>query len=286
MIIKNINFEHSNNDVYVVEFDKIKHQTIGEISKYYTKNRTDVLVVTKNDKPYYIMSASDIIDALVSHYDNVELIMYIEKNPKKVITICENETVFEAYRLMRSYKIHHLIVVDDKGNFSFIINFYDFASYLTEIALKDELTGLYNKRFFEFILDRYKKEDVEIGVIFIDLDKFKQINDKFGHLFGDEVLKSVAEIIKHSIRDIDYAFRFGGDEFVILIFSNMDVLKKVADRIEEKISETVVKGIKIEGSVGYAHCPTESNNLEDILNLADKRMYDKKKKSHYNRNTV
>ncbi|GAB6073757.1 diguanylate cyclase [Nautilia lithotrophica] len=278
MTIKNINLEQNKKDVYITEYNDIKHQNVGEISKIFTKNKTDVLVITKNKKPYYILTSTDIIDALVAHYDNVELSMYIDKNPKKVITISENETVFEAYRLMRSYKIHHLIVVDDNENFSSVINFYDFASYLTEIALKDELTGLYNKRFFEFILDRYKKEDIEIGVIFIDLDNFKKINDAFGHIFGDKVLKSVATIIKHSIRDIDYAFRFGGDEFVILIFADTDVLKKVANRIKEKISKTAVEGIKAECSIGYAHYPTESKNLEEVLHLADQRMYEDKKR--------
>ncbi|ACM93444.1 sensory box histidine kinase [Nautilia profundicola AmH] len=278
MTIKNINLEHNNNDVHVIEFNNVKHQTVGDISKFFTKNKTDVLVITKQNKPYYVLTSTDIIDALVAHYDNIEISMYIDKNPKKVITINENETVFEAYRLMRSYKIHHLIVVNDNGDFSSVINFYDFASYLTEIALKDEMTGLYNKRFFEFILDRYKTEDIEIGIIFIDLDNFKKINDAFGHIFGDKVLKSVANIIKKSIRDIDYAFRFGGDEFVILIFSDYDVLKKVAKRIKEKILQTAIEGVKAECSIGYAHYPTDSNNLEEVLHLADKRMYEDKRR--------
>jgi len=180
---------------------------------------------------------------------------------------------------MRSYKIHHLIVVDNNGYYKSVINFYDFASYLTEIALKDEMTGLYNKRFFEFILDRYKKEDIEIGIIFVDLDNFKKINDAFGHLFGDIVIKNIAGIIKQSIRDIDYAFRFGGDEFVIMIFADSKVLKKVANRIKDKVSKTAIEGIKTECSIGFAHYPTDSDNLEEVLKLADKRMYEKKKKA-------
>jgi diguanylate cyclase (GGDEF)-like protein len=207
----------------------------------------------------------------------VEVSAYIDKNPKSVVTISEEETVFEAYRLMRSYKIHHLIVVDENGYFSSVINFYDFASYLTEIALKDEMTGLYNKRFFEFLLDRYKKEDLEIGVIFLDLDNFKKINDTYGHIFGDRVLKTVAGIIKQAIRDIDYAFRFGGDEFVILIFAEYDVLLKVAERIKEKVSSTKVDEITVQCSLGYAHCPNDDKDLEKVLHLADKRMYEEKK---------
>lgn len=275
MKIKNI--ECNNNDVFIVEYEDIKNKTIEDVSRFFTKNKTDVLVITKNKKPFYVLTSTDIIDALVAHFDNVEVSAYIDKNPKSVVTISEEETVFEAYRLMRSYKIHHLIVVDENGYFSSVINFYDFASYLTEIALKDEMTGLYNKRFFEFLLDRYKKEDLEIGVIFLDLDNFKKINDTYGHIFGDRVLKTVAGIIKQAIRDIDYAFRFGGDEFVILIFAEYDVLLKVAERIKEKVSSTKVDEITVQCSLGYAHCPNDDKDLEKVLHLADKRMYEEKK---------
>jgi len=277
MTIKNIEYNQSD-DIHVMEFDEVKNKTIEDVSKIFIKTKTDVLIITKKNKPFYVLTSTDIIDALVAHCDEVKISMYIDRNPKSVITVSENETVFEAYRLMRSYKIHHLIVVDDEGYFKTLINFYDFASYLTEIALKDEMTGLYNKRFFEFILDRYKKEDIETGIIFIDLDNFKKINDEHGHLFGDKVIKNVANIINQSIRDIDYGFRFGGDEFVVMIFSDAEVLNKVANRIENKITGTKIDGVTIECSVGYAHYPTDSNDLEEVLKIADERMYQKKRR--------
>jgi len=275
--IKNIECYH-NSDINIMEFKDIKNSTINDVSKIFTKNKTDVLVITKEKKPYYILTSSDIIDALVAHFDNIPLSDYIERCPKSLITVSEEETVFEAYRLMRSYKIHHLIVIDEDVYFKKIINFYDFASYLTEMALKDEMTGLYNKRFFEFIIDRYKSEDMEIGIIFLDLDNFKRINDTYGHLFGDEVIKKVANVIKQSIRDIDYAFRFGGDEFVIMIFADSNVLSKVAKRIVNKIHNASIKNnIKLECSLGFAHRPTDSEDLEKVLKIADKRMYENKK---------
>ncbi|AZV46787.1 hypothetical protein C3L23_05710 [Nautilia sp. PV-1] len=277
MKIKNIECHH-NSDINIMEFKDIKNSTINDVSKIFTKNKTDVLVITKEKKPYYILTSSDIIDALVAHFDNIPLSDYIERCPKSLITVSEEETVFEAYRLMRSYKIHHLIVIDEDVYFKKIINFYDFASYLTEMALKDEMTGLYNKRFFEFIIDRYKSEDMEIGIIFLDLDNFKRINDTYGHLFGDEVIKKVANVIKQSIRDIDYAFRFGGDEFVIMIFADSNVLSKVAKRIVNKIHNASIKNnIKLECSLGFAHRPTDSEDLEKVLKIADKRMYENKK---------
>jgi diguanylate cyclase (GGDEF)-like protein len=275
MKIKNLEF--NTKDVLVKELKDVENITIGEISRHFTHNKIEVIVITKNNKPFYILTATDIIDALVAHYDFMKISEYVDKHPKGIITIKENETVFEAYSLMRSYKIHHLVVVDEEGYYKTLINFYDFASYLTEIAIRDEMTGLYNKRFFEFILDKYKNEDIEIGIIFLDLDNFKQINDLYGHLFGDKVIKKIADIIKESIRDIDYAFRFGGDEFVIMIFNSNEVLVKVANRIKNKVAKTKIDDVEIECSFGYAHYKTDSDNLEEVLKLADKRMYEEKK---------
>ena len=278
MKIKNINFGKKKNDVFVIELAEIKNKTISDVSKMFINHNKDIIVIIKEKKPYYILTTTDIIDSLVTHFDNMKIVDFIDKNPKKIIAIDEEESLFDAYSLMRNYKIHHLIVVNKKGEFSKVINFYDFASFLTEMALKDDLTGLYNRRFFDFLLDKYKDADMEIGVVFIDLDKFKKLNDTYGHAFGDEILKKVASIIRASIRDIDYAFRLGGDEFVILVFSSSQILSKIAERIKEKIKSTKIDGINISCSIGFAHYPTESKELHEAVNLADERMYKDKKK--------
>ncbi len=271
------NMRYNNKSIVIIEYEEIKNMCISDVSKLFRKNNKDILLINKNKQPFFVLTATDIIDALISHDENLSIETYIEKNPKSVITVSENETVFDAYKLMRSYKIHHLVVVDEEKTFKTVINFYDFASYLTEIALKDEMTGLYNKRFFEFIFDRYEKAEIETGIIFIDLDGFKQINDKYGHMFGDRVIKETASIIKNQIRDIDYAFRFGGDEFVVMVFGDNDSLKKAAERISNKILSVSLDGVFLKCSIGYAHYPTDGSNLKDVLKLADERMYENKK---------
>ncbi|MEO1928494.1 MAG: GGDEF domain-containing protein [Nautiliaceae bacterium] len=277
MTIKSIVSTH-HHDALVREIDEIGEEKIIDISRYFTKNQIDILVVTENKKPIYVLTSSDIIDALVEHMEVMDIYSYIDNKPKKVVAVKENESVFEAYRLMRNRHIHHLVVVDEKeGYYKSVINFLDFASFLTEIALKDEMTGLYNKRFFEFLIDRYSNENIEIGIIFLDLNDFKIINDKYGHIFGDEVIKTAASIIRQSIRNIDYAFRFGGDEFVIMIFASYEVLKKVAKRIEDKINSAKVGDITISCSLGYAHYKTDSSDLKEVIKIADENMYKRKK---------
>jgi len=114
---------------------------------------------------------------------------------------------------------------------------------------------------------------MQIGIIFVDLDNFKNINDTYGHVFGDKVLKRVAEIIRKNIRDIDYAFRFGGDEFVVVFFSDKELTKKVSDRIVKEISKSYINTIQLRASVGHAHYKTDGNDLNKVLQKADQKMY-------------
>lgn len=276
-----LNKKRVRNSFYTIEFKEVQNKTFQEISNLFVKENINTIVFVDNKKPYYILTPSDVIDILINHKDIITIKEYIEQNQKKLISINKNKTLFEAYKVMRDFKIRHLIIVDDKGEFLGIMNFEEFTDYLAEIALRDELTGLYNRRFFEFILDKYKIEDKEIekGLIFIDLDDFKPINDKYGHHIGDKVLQIVAKTIEDSIRrDMDYSFRIGGDEFVILIFSNKEIVKKVANRLFEKINNIDIDGIKVKCSIGYAHYPTDSEDFNEVIKIADKRMYENKKK--------
>ena len=275
-----LNKKRKKNNFYTIEFKEAQNKTFYEISKLFVKKDVNTIVFLDNKKPFYILTPSDVIDILINHKDILTLKEYIEQHNKKLITIHQNKTLFEAYKVMRNSKIRHLIVVDDKDGFLDIINFEEFTDYLAEIALRDDLTKLYNRRFFEFILDKYKIEDkdIEKGIIFIDLDNFKPINDKYGHHIGDKVLQIVAKTIEDSIRDIDYSFRIGGDEFVILVFSNKEILKKVANRLCKNINNINIDGIKIGCSIGYAHYPSDSKNFSEVIKIADKRMYENKKK--------
>ena len=261
----------------VFEYDEIKDKKISEISKIFCDKNIDLIVVLKNKKPFYLITSKNVIEILLSHMDDMTVKELIDKYPERLVFLEEDEPILEAYKLMRTYNIQNLIIIDKEGNFKNIINYSYLANFLAEMAIKDEITGLYNKRFFEFLIDKYENSDYEIGVLFIDLDNFKEINDTYGHYMGDVILKKVGEIIKNSIRDIDYAFRYGGDEFVILLFTSKDVLKIVSKRIFEKINSIEVNGIKVSASMGAAHYKTDANSLKEVIKIADEKLYKAKK---------
>ena len=145
---------------------------------------------------------------------------------------------------------------------------------LQELTIKDELTGLYNNRFFTRQLtkeiERNKRYGEIFSLLYADIDNFKKYNDSQGHLAGNKLLKKVADLIKSELRTLDYAFRYGGEEFVILLPStNLKGAEQVAERIRRHIGEYFQDTDGVTVSIGVAHYTPGKN----LVNLADKALY-------------
>lgn len=152
----------------------------------------------------------------------------------------------------------------------------------------DELTGLYNQRYLPMALDheinRSKRDKSAFTLLFLDIDYFKMVNDGRGHLVGSRLLIEVGQVLKGQVRDCDYCFRYGGDEFIVLL-SNADAVnsKIVAERIRQAVEQ---KTFQVEGhslsltvSIGLASYPTHAQTASGLIHLADQAMYYGKRKS-------
>src|SRR5579871_4567692 len=152
-----------------------------------------------------------------------------------------------------------------------------------ELTITDDCTSLYNARHMDFILEteiyRSQRYGYEFSVVFIDLDHFKQVNDTQGHLVGSRLLADIGSALKEHCRLIDFAFRYGGDEFVLLLpQTSKDNALNVARRLHKLIREK--KWLSSEGldlhltaSMGVAAYPVDSRTKEGLLHLADEAMY-------------
>ncbi len=159
---------------------------------------------------------------------------------------------------------------------------------LEEIAVTDKLTSLFNRGYFEdrlkFEIEKSFKFKRELSLLFIDLDKFKKINDTYGHLVGDKLLQKISEVIKESIRKTDIAARYGGDEFVVILpETNIESAKMVAEKIRENIENTFIvvgdKKISVTASIGVAGIKEgQSTTFEKLIKFTDKSLYEAKKK--------
>uniref|UniRef100_A0A7V3J9Y0 Diguanylate cyclase n=1 Tax=candidate division CPR3 bacterium TaxID=2268181 RepID=A0A7V3J9Y0_UNCC3 len=150
---------------------------------------------------------------------------------------------------------------------------------MEEIILKDPLTGLYHHNYFIIKMNeeisRAKRKGEPVSLLFIDMDFFKMINDNFGHQVGDEVLKQFAVNLKSIVRESDLLFRYGGDEFTIILPDvSIDEAIKIAERIKYQLENEGYgpsKNLKISLSVGISQFPIDATTPEELIKKADER---------------
>ncbi|WP_100642188.1 GGDEF domain-containing protein [Alteromonas facilis] len=189
------------------------------------------------------------------------LAKYIEYQFSRLLTLQEQQTLHDLHT-------HFCIPLGHAIAYRRLLN----------QATTDILTGLGNRAGFEQHSQRafgqLNRHDVGFGLLVIDLDNFKQVNDSHGHLQGDKVLQDVAAQLKHSLRDDDIAFRFGGDEFCCLVNAvNKRQLKDVAKRILLAIADSsLLKQHRITASIGGAMAHPQEN-IDSLFSRADRAVY-------------
>jgi two-component system, cell cycle response regulator len=147
------------------------------------------------------------------------------------------------------------------------------------LAYLDDLTHLYNTRFLELVLDREIQGGRPFTVLFLDLDRFKAVNDQHGHLVGSKLLVEVGRVLKACVRDEDVVARYGGDEYVaVLLGIDSGGALKVAERIRRSIEDHVFLSregakLRVTASIGLASYPEHTTRKDEVLDLADRAMY-------------
>jgi diguanylate cyclase (GGDEF)-like protein len=165
---------------------------------------------------------------------------------------------------------------------------------LKVLASTDSMTKLYNRRYFsnisEHILDLAKRDNTDTSVIMLDIDKFKIVNDTYGHKVGDEVIISLAQKLQELSRKSDIVCRFGGEEFVILLPETaINGALTISEKIKSEIENTVIplaneKELKFTVSIGVSQVNNkEDMNIETPIYRADKALYQAKENG---RNTI
>ena len=163
-------------------------------------------------------------------------------------------------------------------------------SKLRRMVITDPLTGCRNRRFFDEIigreLQRHRRYAIPMSVLFVDVDRFKAVNDTLGHDAGDRVLREVAAFLLSNIREADYVFRWGGDEFLILLSCAEDEalrrgLALQSDFARYAMAASLPSGVGL--SIGCAEVPDEAENVMPVVRIADERMYESKRMLRRNR---
>lgn len=161
---------------------------------------------------------------------------------------------------------------------------------MERMALTDSLTGLYNRHYaymrIKQEVKRANRESYPVSILFVDIDKFKSINDTFGHDVGDLALKHLSAILKEVTREYDIAIRWGGEEFVLFLPNTTEEgAFALAERLRLKIESSDFKYCKMTTSLGISTYPQDNLNIEKVISFADTALYHSKQ-SGRNRTTV
>lgn len=217
--------------------------------------------------PIIFMTALDSIDDKVTGF-NAGGVDYITK-PFQQIEVLARITTHNVLRKQKQQleKVQRELIAQKK--------------LLEEISITDDLTGLHNRRYLNNVLEHEfqcsARHNSELTCLLFDLDHFKQVNDNYGHEFGDNVLRAFASILKTSLRKADFAFRFGGEEFLILLpLTNLKGAQQAAEKIRLHTEATNNIGIdlSITVSVGLSSVKDHAvKSCDDLINFADCALY-------------
>jgi two-component system cell cycle response regulator len=154
------------------------------------------------------------------------------------------------------------------------------------LTITDALTSVYCRRYFlerfSEELKRSKKNKLSLTFLMLDIDNFKQFNDRYGHLVGDAILRQVSKIISLAVRQIDFIGRYGGEEIaIVLAETSIQQANFAAQRIRESIASEIIKvydeALKVTVSIGVSTFPDNASNMQNLIEMADQALYLAKK---------
>ena len=189
-----------------------------------------------------------------------------------------------------TYDSHEYTILTEKV--SSIKNYFEAAKpvieskvlleILKDSSLKDGLTGLYNRRFLDEFVEKISaqssRDKISYGVLMVDIDYFKMVNDTHGHDVGDMVIKRLSEILSSSIREADLAIRFGGEEFLVLLYNPtaegaIEVAQKIRKSFEATSFQLDKENLKKTTSIGVSLFPTDADSMWKVIKFADTALY-------------
>ncbi len=235
-----------------------------------------------------------ILDILMPEMDGYEVCNFISNNPDtKDIPVIILTSLSQTEDLVKAFAAGAMDFIKKPpsepeliARVNSALRIKQYHDKLKDLIVKDGLTQLYTHTYFATSLERMmyscKRYNSELGIVLLDIDDFKQVNDTYGHVAGDNVLRLLAEILQKSIRKSDIAARYGGEEFAILVpHTNLEDTKMTAERLRAEVEKAVIKDkktdITVTISLGLTMLKQEDEEITDIVIRTDDALYESKR---------
>jgi diguanylate cyclase (GGDEF)-like protein len=271
-------------------------QNLFQACQLMRQNRIGCVIIADNGKPAGIITESTVVKQVASGRSLQTKLD--EVMTRRIISVRPDENISDALELMHRQHIRRLPVMQSnrmlgvvtqtdllEASCRLVNTFKNRQSHLSEIASRDELTGLYNRRYFkesfQSELERTRAYGGLLALVLLDIDHFKNVNDTCGHSAGDKVLQQIAAIIRDNSRPIDIVARYGGEEFAVLLPGlGTRAAYLFAERLRNIVAknpfDTGDKTINLTISGGVCKWTKESDSSQTMIDEADKHLYQAK----------
>ena len=274
-------------DILVIEDEKESSETLGRVL-YAAGHNVNVAVSAREGLKILkdVHCAVVVSELRMPDMSGSELVRAIKNIDPKISVVVITPYLFiqSAIQVMEDGAFGYItkpfnpseirIVVEHALERYFLMDEANKKSYYYDLSILDGLTGVYNHRYLHEVLDREltraRRYPQSLSLAMIDVDNFKKYNDTHGHMVGDELLKSLTNLLVHSIRNLDMVFRYGGEEFVVMM---VETDKKGATLAAERILNLVHLSLPTTISVGVSEYPNDAKEKDDLISKADQAMY-------------
>ncbi|MDD5005516.1 MAG: GGDEF domain-containing protein [Candidatus Omnitrophica bacterium] len=306
--------------IFIVLKDKIKRRHSFALSDFANleNNLRDLLLeeqhiaeegVSREEKVIKIMNLYEITKEICEFLEEDKIFLSFKNGLSKFITFqeCDYLVSIDSQKDLSAFEVIPLVSESESCGYLAIRGFNEkdrpvldilVAQFITgikrarlyqrvqELAITDSLTKVFTRKYsldrFEEELKRSKELNLSLSYLMMDVDNFKYFNDKYGHLVGDVIVKTIAEIIKLNCREIDLIGRFGGEEFIaILPMTSKDGALFAAERIRKSIESTPIKAfdesLKVTVSIGVSSFPQDAKTSQELIEKADRALYHSKR---------
>jgi len=306
---KTIEFDETKEDIYgriihlIENKFKIKKFVFSEINRH--EDKIDIFYTSKNvtAEDLVCIEKSESANGCRAYRTDTIVVSSDFDNLCHACASCVSNYICKSFHINAEKSILLSIfcedtnsLVDAQEKLSPISSYFDAAKpvleskilmkILKDSSLKDSLTGLYNRRFLDQFVEKAAPQALRsqnsYAVMMIDIDYFKMVNDSYGHDIGDEVIRVLSKILKDSIRESDLAIRFGGEEFMVLLYnaSMPDGVLQIAHKIKDDFSSQKFRALNEEFqktlSIGIANFPDDSSSIWKVIKYADTALYEAK----------
>jgi GGDEF domain-containing protein len=253
------------------DIKEIKDKTLADLIVYMHNCGDFTFYIVDNSKPIYIITSSDMLEIFMKNLLSMKVSEYMSKYPKELKKLDMDTNILDAYYYMRSNHLKQIPIVDKEGNLIGEISFKTLSLKIADIVIKDPLTGLYNKKYFDVILEEYNEFNKPMGIIFIELVNLNILEGFYGQDKVNELIKAYADAIKSCVRDIDFVF-YMDRKFKILTFNNLEITDKIVHRIDNTLKNIEFDGIKLSYKIAFSHVPELEKNVLMAIESCEKKL--------------